>query len=190
MELRNWLLRFGCASEELRVVVASLADWMANSSPPWAAYRALMVCHLVALDKRPGVRPVGIGETLRRALAKLLMRAAGEQAKTACGNLQLCEGLKAGIEGDTHAVGQRRVERVRVRRVEEEDEESNEAEEEEGGEVLAGLDNLTIETVTTEDEAAEGLEADLETQEMEVEGDGGSKGEEGGGGTQRALEAL
>ena len=42
MELRNWLLCFGCASEELRVVVASLADWMANSSPPWDAYRALM----------------------------------------------------------------------------------------------------------------------------------------------------
>ena len=83
IELHNWLLRFGCASEELRVVVTSLADWMANSSPPWAAYRALMPCSLVALDKRPGVRPVGIGETLRRALAKLVMRAAGEQAKTA-----------------------------------------------------------------------------------------------------------
>ena len=38
IELRNWLLRFGCASEELRVVVARLDDWMANSSPPWAAY--------------------------------------------------------------------------------------------------------------------------------------------------------
>ena len=38
MELRNWLLRFECASEELRVVVASLAYWMTNSSPPWAAY--------------------------------------------------------------------------------------------------------------------------------------------------------
>ena len=65
MELRNWFLRFGCASEELRVVVASLADWMDNSSPPWAAYRALMTYHLVELDKRPGVRPVGIGEMLR-----------------------------------------------------------------------------------------------------------------------------
>ena len=31
MELRNWLLRFGCESEEFRVVVASQADWMANS---------------------------------------------------------------------------------------------------------------------------------------------------------------
>ena len=89
MELRNWLLSFGCASEEFRVVVASFVDWMANSSPTWAAYRALMVCCLVALDKRPGVRPMGIREMLRRSLAKLVMRAAGDQAKTPCGNLQL-----------------------------------------------------------------------------------------------------
>ena len=34
MELHNWLLCFRCASEEFIVVVASLADWMANSSPP------------------------------------------------------------------------------------------------------------------------------------------------------------
>ena len=64
IELRNWLLCFRCALEDLRVVVASLADCMANSSPPWDAYCALMACCLVALDKRPGVRPVGIGETL------------------------------------------------------------------------------------------------------------------------------
>ena len=105
MELRNWLLCFRCASEELRVVVARLVDWMANSSPPWAACCAIMACHLVALDKRPGVRPVGIGETLCQALDKLVMRAEGEQAKTACGNLQLCAGLEDGIEGSTHAVG-------------------------------------------------------------------------------------
>ena len=116
IELRNWLLRFGCASEELRVVVASLADWMAISSPPWAAYRTLMACHLVALDKRPRVRPVGIREKLRRALAKLVMKAAGDQAKTACGNLQLCAGLEAGIEGANHSIGQKRVERVLDRR--------------------------------------------------------------------------
>ena len=104
MELRNWLLHFGCASEEFRVVVASLADWMANSSPPWAAYRALMAFCLVALDKRPGVCPVDIGETFRRALAKLVMRSVGDQLKTACRNIQLCAGLKVGIEGATHAV--------------------------------------------------------------------------------------
>ena len=116
MELRNWLLRFGYASEDFRAVIASLADWMANSYPPWAAYCALMTCHLVTLDKRPGVRPVGKGETLHRALAKLVMRADGDQVKTACGNLQLCAGLEVGIEGATHNVGQRILARVRRKR--------------------------------------------------------------------------
>ena len=111
MELRNWLLHFGCASEELRVVVARLADWV--DTPPRSAYRALMACRLVALNKWPRVRPMDIGETLRRDLAKLVMREAGDQAKTACGNLQLCAGLEAVIEGVTHAVGQQRLERVR-----------------------------------------------------------------------------
>ena len=62
------------------------------------------------------MHPVGIGETLRQAIAKLVMRASREQEKTSCGNLQLCAGLEVGIEGATHAVGQRRLERVRQRR--------------------------------------------------------------------------
>ena len=59
------------------------------------------------------MRPVGIGETLRRVLAKLVIRAAENQEKTVCVNLQLCAGLDAGIEGATHAVVQQRLERVR-----------------------------------------------------------------------------
>ena len=58
---------------------------------------------------------MGIGEMLRRDLVKLVMSAAGDKAKTACGNLQLCAGPEAGIEGETHALGQPRVERVRTR---------------------------------------------------------------------------
>ena len=49
-----------------------------------------------------------------------------------CGNLQLYAGLEAGIEGDTHAVGQRRLARVRDMREEREEEEAAEAVEEEG----------------------------------------------------------
>ena len=85
---------------------------MANSSPPWAAYCALMAYRLLALDKRPGVGPLGIVETLYQALDKFFMRAAGEQSKTACGDLQLCVGLEASIKGSTHAVGKRRLDRV------------------------------------------------------------------------------
>ena len=67
-----------------------------------------MACRLVALDKLPGVCPLGIGKTFRRAIAKPFMRAAGYQVKTTCGSLQLYSGLEAGIEGANHAMVQRR----------------------------------------------------------------------------------
>ena len=101
-----------------------------------------MTCCLVALDKRPGLRPVVIGETLRRSLAKLVMKAAGDQTKTVCGDLQLCAGLDDGIEVSTHAVGQQRLERVRARWSEEEA--GSSGEEEETDTVVVGLNNLTI----------------------------------------------
>ena len=50
-----------------------------------------------------------------------------------------------------------------------------------------GFHNLRIETAGSEEEAEEGLVAALK---MEVEVDRGIEGEEGGGGTQRSLEAL
>ena len=102
--LRYWLTRFERASGELRSEMALWQDWLANLSPPWAAYRALMARRLVALDKKPGVRPVGIGEIFQRLLAKLVIADAGDQAKLACGSKQLCAGLEAGIEGTLHAV--------------------------------------------------------------------------------------
>ena len=82
-------------------------EWMSNSSPYWATYCALMACRLVALDKRPGASPVGIGDTLFHVITKLVMRAVGDQAKKLCGRLQLCAGLESGIEGSNHAMAQR-----------------------------------------------------------------------------------
>ena len=78
---------------------------------------------------------------------------------------------------------------MRARRAEEEGEEDAAAEvqEEDGREVDGMINNLTIETAGTEEEAEEGLVAALE---MKVEGERGREGEEGGRGTQRALEAL
>jgi hypothetical protein len=104
VELSNWLLRFGRESEALREEMAAWTNWLANTHPPWAAYRAIMANRLVALDKQPGTRPVGIGEVYRRLWAKCLLKAIGSQATAACGNFNLCAGLQAGIEGAVHAV--------------------------------------------------------------------------------------
>ena len=34
IELRIWILSYGCASEEFRIVVANLVHWMATPHPP------------------------------------------------------------------------------------------------------------------------------------------------------------
>ena len=89
---------------------------------------------------------MGIGETLCRALAKLVMRVAGDQAKAVCGNLQLCAGPEAGIEGATHAMGQRILYQVRNRGGDEKEVEVKEGIEEEKKEgIWEGFNNLNIE---------------------------------------------
>ena len=147
--------------------------------PPWDTYRAIMECRLAALDKRPGVRPMGIGETLCRALDKLVTRAAGDQVKMVCGNLQRCESLEAGIEGATHAVVQRRLERARQIRSKEE---ARRHGKEEYEDEEAGVERLKVETEGIEEEAVEILVASL-TMEVKEEGEG----EEGSDGTLMAL---
>jgi hypothetical protein len=81
--LSHWLTHFGNYSEGLRNEMAEWVEWLANGSSPWAAYRATMMCRLVALDKQPGTRPVGIGEIWRRLWAKTLILLVGDQATTA-----------------------------------------------------------------------------------------------------------
>ena len=78
ISLQHWLLRFGAESGALRLIVAKMGEWLSNGRPPWAAYRALMYGRLIALDKSPGIRPVGIGEMWRRLLANCLLRVSGQ----------------------------------------------------------------------------------------------------------------
>ena len=58
---------------------------------------------LVALDKQPGICPLGIGKSWMRAVVKLVLAELGYDGKAACGSTQLCAGLEAGIEGAIHA---------------------------------------------------------------------------------------
>ena len=68
------------------------------------AHRALQTCCLGALDKQPGVRPLRVGSSTKRLIAKCTLKVVGDDAKAACGNANLCAGLEAGIEGALHAV--------------------------------------------------------------------------------------
>ena len=102
--LRNWLLRHGNSSELLREELARWVCWLSNGSPPYAAYRALNAVRVLAADKRPGVRPLGCGETWMRLIANCNHQQTRNGATSACGNTQLCAGLRSGIEANLHAV--------------------------------------------------------------------------------------
>ena len=58
---------------------------------------------LIPLDKNPGVRPIGIGETLRRIVGKAVTTILKSDIQAACGCLQTCTGIRSGIEAAIHA---------------------------------------------------------------------------------------
>ncbi|KAL7462173.1 hypothetical protein ACHAXS_002561, partial [Conticribra weissflogii] len=102
--LSDLLLRYGTSSTLFRYEMAQWTEWLANDSPPWAAYRATMATRAVAFNKFPGVRPLSIGESYRRLWARLIISQTRDQAKAACNTTELCAGLEAGIDGAIHAV--------------------------------------------------------------------------------------
>ena len=102
--LRDALLRHGSASKRLRMSLANFSNWLSNSNVPWAAYRGLMVCREIALDKMPGIRPIGICCVFRRLIANCVLSVTATEATGSCGSEQLCAGLQLGVEGAIHGM--------------------------------------------------------------------------------------
>ena len=63
-----------------------------------------MACRLVALDKCPGVRPIGVGKTLRRIAGKTVCMLTRCDLEDIGGTSQLCGGVHSSIEGAIHTV--------------------------------------------------------------------------------------
>ena len=104
LQWHGYLLRHGVSSALLRDAVAMLARRLANGIVDWESICTLMVSRLIALDKCPGVCPIGIGEALRHILCKVIALATRTDLEDVCGVAQLCSGLRAGMEGTIHAV--------------------------------------------------------------------------------------
>ena len=97
------LLRYGPHSSRCRDALASLVSLLSNSTVDWNLICALLANRLIALDKHPGIRPIGIGETLRCILSKVVCLITRTDAEEVCGSSQLCAGVPCSIEGAIHS---------------------------------------------------------------------------------------
>ena len=84
-------------------MVSDLAHLLSNSLIDWFQFQALLSSRLIALDKSPGVRSIGIGETLGRIMGKAVCLVTWDVAKDICASKKLCTGLQCGIECTIHA---------------------------------------------------------------------------------------
>ena len=66
--------------------------------------KALVACRLIPLNKNPGVRPIGVCETVRRIIGKTILAVIKSEILSATGALQLCAGQNAGCEAAIHAL--------------------------------------------------------------------------------------
>ena len=67
---------------------------------------ALLACRLISLDKNPGLRPIGIGEVLRRIISKSVTAVLRNELQNAAGGLQLCVGQESGCEAGIHSMSE------------------------------------------------------------------------------------
>ena len=83
---------FHNASTDLCASIARLTRRLCTFCVHPLGISALTACRLIALDNCPGVRPIGVGETLRRLISKATLRVTRDIIQRGVGNLQLCAG--------------------------------------------------------------------------------------------------
>ncbi|MEO7176741.1 MAG: reverse transcriptase domain-containing protein [Saprospiraceae bacterium] len=89
---------------QLVCAVAVLARRLASEYVDPQGLEALLANRGIAIDKCPGLRPVGVGEIMRRIVGKAIMIVTGPEIQSAVGALQLCAGHPTGVEAAIHSM--------------------------------------------------------------------------------------
>lgn len=97
---------FHGASADICNALAGLARRLCTEYVDPAGLTAFTACRLIALDKHPGVRPIGVGEVIRRIVGKAILSIVGVEIQQSAGSLQLCAGQPSGCEAAVHALRQ------------------------------------------------------------------------------------
>ena len=103
--------KFKKESRDLRVEIATFAKKIATTIIDPSTIKSLIACRLIPLNKgpdpidnSPGVRPIGVGEILRRVIGKAIGWVLKPDIQQSAGPLQSATGLKGGSEAAIHAM--------------------------------------------------------------------------------------
>ena len=92
------------ASSSLCNAVSLLSYRLSTEYVDPAGIGALLANRGIAIDKCPGLRPIGVGEMIRRIVGKAIMAVTGDLVQEAVGPLQLCAGQPVGVEAAIHSM--------------------------------------------------------------------------------------
>ena len=93
---------FKAASNDICHSLAVLAKRLCTTLVDPKGISPLLACRLIALDKCPGIRPIGICETHMRIIAKAVLLTTKDDLLDAVGPRQLCTGQIARIEAASY----------------------------------------------------------------------------------------
>ena len=98
IDANGWRRLCTSASSNLCNALAAVARRLCTEEVDHKGLKAFVACRLIPLDKRPGVRPIGVCEVSRRIISKAILNTISSDIQQAAGTLQLCAGQPAGIE--------------------------------------------------------------------------------------------
>ena len=96
---------FKRSGTELCEAIASMTKRLCTEYVDPRGLEAILANRLIPLDKGEGaVRPIGVGEVLRRIMGKCATKVTKPDVIDASGSLQVCAGHKSGSEAAIHAM--------------------------------------------------------------------------------------
>jgi len=101
---RRLCTSFKGGSTDMCSALAGLTRLISTKDLPADCLAPFTSCRLIALNKNPGVRPIGVCEVVRRVTVKAALKVCQADIQKACGFMQTCSGLPCGIEAAAEAM--------------------------------------------------------------------------------------
>ena len=96
--------QYGQESRKLCKAVSTLAKALCTDIHSENSPQPLLACCFIPLKINPGIRPIGVGEVLRRIIGKVIASVVKNDVMESIGSLHVCAGQEAGSEAAVYAI--------------------------------------------------------------------------------------